>query len=162
MFVDDERVGCFGRVKPRDLAPVDRFDDFRIGAERKHHDAFARERGKHLLGGAAHADVAQQREDGQVDFEGVAFDVQDGGVVLLCTCRISRPRSHLRTAKSPFPAFGAAMPSAVRIVTALSSAVPSLPLSMSRMRPSSDVASVKSMPKLPVLKLPRTFTRGRT
>ena len=61
-----------------------------------------------------------------------------------------------------FPAFGAAMPSAVRIVTALASAVPSLPLSMSRMRPSNDVASVKSMPKLPVLKLPRTFTRGRT
>ena len=54
------------------------------------------------------------------------------------------------------------MPSAVRIVTALASAVPSLPLSMSRMRPSNDVASVKSMPKLPVLKLPRTFTRGRT
>ena len=78
----------------------------------------------------------------------------------ICTCRISRPRSHLRTAK--VSAFGAAMPSAVRIVTALASAVPSLPLSMSRMRPSNDVASVKSMPKLPVLKLPRTFTRGRT
>ena len=51
------------------------------------------------------------------------------------------------------------MPSAVRIVTALASAVPSLPLSMSRMRPSNDVASVKSMPKLPVLKLPRVHPR---
>ncbi|MCW3689345.1 hypothetical protein UE94_014785 [Burkholderia cenocepacia] len=78
------------------------------------------------------------------------------------TCVISRPRSRLRTAKSPFLALGAAMPSAVRIVTAWASAVPSLPLSMSRMRPSSEVASVKSMPKLPVLKLPRTLTCGRT
>ena len=115
-----------------------------------------------MLGGAAHADVAQQGEDGQVDFEGVAFDVQDGGVVLHLHLQDLAPAQPFEDGEEPLSAFGAAMPSAVRIVTALASAVPSLPLSMSRMRPSNDVASVKSMPKLPVLKLPRTFTRGRT
>ena len=112
MFVDDERVGRFGRVKPRDLAPVDRFDDFRIGAERKHHDA-SRASG-HLLGGAAHADVAQQGEDGQVDFEGVAFDVQDGGVVLHLHLQDLAPAQPFEDGEVSFSAFGAAMPSAVR------------------------------------------------
>ena len=46
MLVEKERIGWFGREKPRDLVAGDRLDDFRIGAGREHHDAFPRERRK--------------------------------------------------------------------------------------------------------------------